>query len=37
MKKEQLLHTNLFNEVSSEPDDWFNYLRMNKNTYIELM
>lgn len=30
-------HVNLLNELKLEPEDWFNYLRMDEETYNELL
>lgn len=37
LKREQLSHINLLEELRLEPDDWRNYLRMDEDTYLELL
>lgn len=37
LKREQYSHINLLNELRSEPNDWRNYLRMDEDTYVELL
>ena len=36
-KRDQFSHTILLNELRLEPEDWFNYMRMNEETYLELL
>lgn len=36
-KRSTYSHINLLNELRLEPDDWRNYLRMDEDTYIELL
>ena len=36
-KRGELSHTNLLNELSLEPEDRFNYMRMNEATYLRLL
>jgi len=36
-KKHSYSHTNLIRELRSEPDDFRNYLRMDKTTYRNLL
>ena len=36
-KKQELSHINLIRELQDIPDDWKNYLRMNKETYLDLL
>lgn len=35
--REKFTHINLLNELKLEPEDWFNYLRMDEATYSELL
>ncbi|KAG5897549.1 hypothetical protein JTB14_007265 [Gonioctena quinquepunctata] len=37
LKRHQLSLGNLLNELRLEPEDWFNYLRMNEETYMDLL
>lgn len=37
MKRGELSHINLLNELRMEPTDWQNYLRMDEATYLELL
>ena len=37
LKRQELSHLNLLNELRLEPEDWFNYLRMDEETYMELL
>lgn len=37
LKRRQFSHVNLLNELRLEPGDWFNYLRMDEETYLELL
>ena len=37
LKRDQCSHTNLLVDFKLEPDDWRNYLHMNKDTYIDLL
>ena len=37
LKRNQLSHTNLLVDLKLEPDDWRNYLRMDEETYIDLL
>ncbi|KAG7171193.1 putative Alcohol dehydrogenase transcription factor Myb/SANT-like-containing protein 20 [Homarus americanus] len=34
MKRNELSHDSLLNELKLEPGDWFNYLRMDEETYL---
>lgn len=36
-KKERYSHINLLNELKFHPKDWHNYLRMNGDTYLNLL
>lgn len=36
-KRSTYSHVNLLNDLRLEPDDWRNYLRMDEDTYIELL
>lgn len=36
-KRNQFTHVNLLNELSLEPSDWRNYLRMDETTYFKLL
>lgn len=36
-KRDTYSHVNLINELKLEPDDYRNYLRMDENTYLELL
>lgn len=35
--REKFTHINLLNELKLEPEDWYNYLRMDESTYLELL
>ena len=37
MKRNELSHECLLNELKLEPGDWFNYVRMDEKTYMELL
>lgn len=37
LKRNQYSHINLLEELRLYPDDWRNYLRMNEQTYLELL
>lgn len=37
LKREYFSHINLLEELKLEPDDWRNYLRMDEDTYLELL
>ena len=37
LKRDQFSHTNLLVDLKLEPDGWRNYLRMNEDTYIDLL
>lgn len=37
MKRKQFSHTNLLRELKFDPQDWHNYLRMNEETYLNLL
>jgi hypothetical protein len=37
LKRECLSHTTLMSELSLEPDDWLNYLRMDEDAYREIL
>lgn len=37
LKRKQYSHINLMNELKFHPQDWFNYLRMDEETYLELL
>lgn len=37
LKRKQFSHVNLLCELRLEPGDWFNYLRMDEETYLELL
>lgn len=37
LKRQQFSHVNLLAELKFEKDDWFNYLRMDEETYLELL
>ena len=36
-KKNKLSHVNLMRELQDIPEDWKNYLRMNKENYLDLL
>ena len=36
-KKQELSHVNLIRELQDIPEDWKNYLRMNKENYLDLL
>ena len=36
-KKQELSHVNLMRELQDIPEDWKNYLRMNKENYLDLL
>ena len=36
-KKNKLFHDNLIRELQDIPEDWKNYLRMNKENYLDLL
>lgn len=35
--REDTSHINLMSELRCSPDDWRNYMRMDENTYLELL
>lgn len=37
LKRRHFSHVNLLEELRLEPGDWFNYLRMDEATYLELL
>lgn len=37
LKRSEFSHTNLLEELRVAPEDWHNYLRMDENTYLELL
>ena len=37
VKKQELSHVNLIRELQDIPEDWKNYLRMNKETHLDLL
>lgn len=37
LKRRKFSHVNLLNELRLEPGDWFNYLRMDEEVYLELL
>jgi len=37
LKRSQYSHVNLLNELQFHPEDWHNYLRMDEETYLELL
>jgi len=37
LKRTTFSHVNLLTELKLEPGDWFNYLRMDEETYLELL
>ena len=37
LKRDTLSHTNLLVDLQLEPDDWRNYLRMDEDTYVDLL
>ncbi|VEN44067.1 unnamed protein product, partial [Callosobruchus maculatus] len=37
VKRGQFSHINLLEELRLEPGDWYNYLRMDEETYLELL
>lgn len=37
LKKREFSHINLLRELRNEPNDWRNYLRMDEETYVELL
>ena len=37
LKRNNLSHINLLKELKLEPGDWYNYLRMDSETYLELL
>lgn len=37
LKRQTFSHINLLEELRLEPDDWRNYLRMDEETYVELL
>ena len=37
LKKQELSHVNLMRELQDIPEDWKNYLRMNKENYLDLL
>lgn len=37
LKRKIFSHVNLLAELKLEPGDWFNYLRMDEETYLELL
>ena len=36
-KRQKYSHVNLMKELAIEKDDWFNYMRMDHDTYLELL
>ena len=36
-KRQKYSHVNLMKELALEKDDWFNYMRMDHDTYLELL
>ena len=36
-KKQELSHVNSIRELQDIPEDWKNYLRMNKENYLDLL
>ena len=36
-KKQELSHFDLIRELQDIPEDWKNYFRMNKETYLDLL
>ena len=37
LKRKDFFHVKLLKELQNEPNDWRNYLRMDEETYIELL
>lgn len=37
LKRQKYSHVNLMKELAIEKDDWFNYMRMDHDTYLELL
>lgn len=37
LKRKRFSHINLLEELRLQPEDWFNYLRMDEGTYLELL
>ena len=37
LKKQELSHVNLIRELQDIPEDWKNYLRMDKENYLDLL
>jgi hypothetical protein len=37
LKRNNLSHTNLLKELKLEPSDWYSYLRMDSEAYLELL
>ena len=37
LKKQELSHVNLIRELQDIPEDWKNYLRVNKENYLDLL
>lgn len=37
LKRDTYSHTNLLVDLKLEPDDWRNYLRMDEDTYVDLL
>ena len=37
LKRNNLSHINLLKELKLEPGDWYNYLRMDSEAYLELL
>jgi hypothetical protein len=37
LKRNNLSHINLLKELKLEPGDWYNYLRMDSEVYLELL
>lgn len=37
LKRDQFSHVNILNELRFHPKDWHNYLRMDEDTYLELL
>ena len=37
LKRKQISHLNLLNELALHPEDWRNYIRMDESTYLQLL
>ena len=37
LKRDQISHTNLMQELKLDPDDWRSYICMDESTYLELL